>query len=60
MNKRLAQLNVYFKKNFRLFMNQRNWKFIVIAAVISFLVCAIVGKNIYYDTFEDTQSDSSP
>jgi hypothetical protein len=55
MNKRLAQLNVYFKKNFRLFMNQRNWKFIVIAAVISFLVCAIVGKNMY-NTFEDTQS----
>ncbi len=54
-NKRLAQLSVYFKKNFRLFMNQKNWKFIVIAAVISFLVCAIVGENMY-KTFEDTQS----
>ncbi|MBR3282723.1 MAG: ABC transporter permease [Ruminococcus sp.] len=55
MNKRIAQLSVYFKKNFRLFMNQKNWKFIVIAAVISFLVCSIVGKNMY-KTFEDTQS----
>lgn len=54
-NKRIAQLNVYFKKNFRLFMNQKNWKFIVIAGVISFLVCAIVGSNMY-KTFEDTQS----
>lgn len=55
MAKRLKQIQIYFKKNFRLFMNQKDWKFIVIAAVISFLVCSIVGEKMY-NTYEDTQS----
>lgn len=52
---RTKQITVYIKKNFRLFMNQKDWKFIIIAAVISFLVCGIVGDNMF-KTFEDTQS----
>lgn len=49
------QIPVYTAKNFRLFMNQKDWKFILIAAVISFLVCAIVGKDMF-DTYESTKS----
>ncbi len=52
---RAKQTQVYIKKNFRLFMNQRDWKFILIAAVISFLVCAIVGDKMF-ETYDDTQS----
>jgi len=49
------QTQVYFKKNFRIFKNQKDWKFIVIAAVISFLVCAIVGEDMF-STYESTKS----
>lgn len=52
---RLKQTIVYVKKNSRLFMNQKDWKFIVIAAVISLLVCAIVGDGMF-DTYESTKS----
>lgn len=52
---RIKQTGVYIKKNFRLFMNQKDWKFIIIAAVISFLVCAIVGKDMF-STYESTKS----
>lgn len=49
------QTSVYCAKNFRLFKNQKNWKFIMIAAVISFLVCAIVGGEMF-KTYDDTKS----
>lgn len=52
---RIKQITVYVKKNSRLFMNQKDWKFIVIAAVISLLVCAIVGDGMF-DTYESTKS----
>ncbi len=55
MTKRLKQTSIYIRKNFRLFMNQKDWKFILIAAVISFLVCSIVGENMF-TTYEDTKS----
>lgn len=55
MNKRIQQTKIYIRKNFRLFMNQKDWKFILIAAVISFLVCSIVGENMF-NTYEDTKS----
>lgn len=51
----VRQIPVYVSKNYRLFMNQGDWKFIVIAAVISFLVCSIVGKDMF-STYEDTKS----
>ncbi len=51
----IKQTSVYVAKNFRLFMNQKDWKFIVIAAVISFLVCSIVGKDMF-STYESTKS----
>lgn len=49
------QTSVYCAKNFRLFMNQKDWKFIVIAGVISFLVCGIVGGDMF-STYENTKS----
>ena len=52
---RFTQTTVYVKKNARLFKNQGDWKFIAIAAVISVLVCLIVGENMF-ESFEDTQS----
>jgi ABC transporter permease protein len=51
----IKQTSVYVAKNFRLFMNQKDWKFIVVAAVISFLVCSIVGKDMF-STYESTKS----
>ncbi len=51
----IKQIPVYVSKNYRLFMNQGDWKFILIAAVISFLVCSIVGKDMF-STYEDTKS----
>lgn len=52
---RVKQTIVYIKKNFRLFMNQKDWKFIIIAAVISLLVCMVVGDKMF-DTYESTKS----
>ncbi len=52
---RLKQTIVYIRKNGRLFLNQKDWKFIIIAAVISLLVCAIVGDGMF-DTYESTKS----
>ena len=52
---RWTQMIVYIRKNARLFKNQKDWKFIVIAAVISFLVCMIVGDKMF-ESFEGTQS----
>lgn len=49
------QTQVYIAKNFRLFMNQKDWKFIIIAAVISFLVCSIVGDSMF-STYEETRA----
>ena len=49
------QTVVYVKKNARLFMNRRDWKFIIIAAVISFLICFVVGEKMF-TTYESTKS----
>lgn len=51
----LKQIPVCTAKNFRLFMNQNDWKFIIIAGVISFLVCSIVGEDMF-KTYESTKS----
>ena len=51
----IRQIPVYVKMNYQLFINQKNWKFILIAAVISFLVCSVVGKDMF-STYEATKS----
>ena len=51
----IKQIPIYVAKNYRLFMNQGDWKFIVIATVISFLVCSIVGEDMF-STYEGTKS----
>lgn len=50
----VKQIPVYIEKNFRIFKNQKDWKFIVIAAVISVIVCYIVGKDMF-ETYEQTK-----
>ena len=50
-----TQTRVYVAKNFRLFMNQKDWKFIIIAAVIAILISTIVGDKMFED-FESTKS----
>ena len=50
----VKQIPVYIEKNFRIFKNQKDWKFIVIAAVISLIVCYIVGKDMFV-TYESTK-----
>lgn len=49
------QIQVYTPRNLRLFINQKDWKFIIIAGVISFLVCSIVGEGMF-TTYESTKS----
>ncbi|MDE6848409.1 MAG: ABC transporter permease, partial [Ruminococcus sp.] len=51
----IKQIPVYVAKNYRLFLNQKDWKFIIIAGVISFLVCSIVGEDMF-STYESTKS----
>ena len=51
----IKQIPVYVSKNYRLFMNQGDWKNIVTATFISFLVCIIVGKDMF-TTYDDTKS----
>ncbi len=51
----MRQIPVYVSKNYRLFMNQGDWKFIISAAMISFLVCDIVAKDMF-ETYEETKS----
>ncbi|MBE6863580.1 MAG: ABC transporter permease [Ruminococcus flavefaciens] len=51
----IKQIPVYVSKNYRLFMNQGDWKNIITAAFISFLVCMIVGKDMF-TTYDDTKS----
>ncbi|WP_155250363.1 ABC transporter permease [Ruminococcus flavefaciens] len=51
----IKQIPVYVSKNYRLFMNQGDWKNIITASFISFLVCIIVGKDMF-TTYDDTKS----
>ncbi|MBO4637734.1 MAG: ABC transporter permease [Clostridiales bacterium] len=50
-----TQTRVYVAKNFRLFLNQKDWKFIIIAGVIAVLVSSIVGDKMF-ENFESTKS----
>lgn len=51
----MMQAHVYFKKIFRIAMREKAWKFIVFAAIISFIVAAITGGDMY-ETFDQTNS----
>lgn len=50
-----TQTHVYFKKISRIAMRERAWKFIIFAAIISFIVASITGKDMFKD-FDKTNS----
>lgn len=44
---RLGQMKVYVGKFFRIFINERDWKVIVFAVVISTLLSAVLGESMF-------------
>jgi len=51
----LKQIPVYTSKNFRLFKNQKDWKFILISVLVSLIVSVIIKKNMFVN-YDDTKS----
>lgn len=51
----VRQVPVYTAKNYRLFLNQKDWKFIVITVLVSLIVSLIIKKNMF-DNYDDTKS----
>lgn len=49
------QISIYIKKHFRIFRNEHGWSFIVFGAIISFVVCSVVGPKMF-ESYEDTKS----
>ncbi len=49
------QTHVYFRKIRRIAYKEKFWKFIVFAFIVSFLVAAVVGKDMF-TTYESTKS----
>ena len=47
---RPAQVRVYLGKHWRLFVNERGWKVLIFAAIISALVSAVLGSNMFVYT----------
>ncbi|MCC8111747.1 MAG: ABC transporter permease [Ruminococcus sp.] len=50
-----GQTKVYFRKHVRIFNNEKGWSFILFGAIISILVCAVVGEKMF-ETYDDTKS----
>ena len=49
------QTHVYFRKIRRIAYKEKFWKFIIFALIVSFLVAAVVGKDMF-TTYESTKS----
>ncbi len=49
------QISIYIKKHFRIFRNEHGWNFIIFGAIISIVVCGVVGPDMF-ESFEDTKS----
>lgn len=52
MNERVGrwgQIKVYTGKFYRIFLNERGWKYIVFAAVIAFLLSMVMGDKMYME-----------
>ncbi len=49
------QIGIYIKKHFRIFCNEHGWNFIIFGAIISLVVCSVVGPDMF-DSYEDTKS----
>lgn len=52
---RLTQVQIYLGKHWRLFLNERGWKVLVFAAIISAMVSAVLGNNMFVYTLETGQ-----
>ncbi len=50
-----TQTHVYFKKIARISFREKAWKFIIFAAIIAFIVAAVVGDDMF-TTYESTKS----
>lgn len=44
---RRGQVGIYLGKLFRIFIYEKDWKFIPVAALIAFIVAAVVGRNLF-------------
>lgn len=44
---RLGQVRIYLGKLFRIFIHEKDWKVLPMAAVIAFMVAYVVGKNMF-------------
>ncbi len=51
----ITQTHVYFKKVFRISLREKAWKYIIFAAIISFIVAAITGPDMFKN-FDRTNS----
>ena len=49
---RLTQVGIYLGKHWRLFLNECGWKVLIFGAVISALVSAVLGQNMFVYTGE--------
>ena len=49
MNERIKQTKIYIGKHFRLFKNEKGWKVIIFAAVVSFLVSSVTKGIMFGD-----------
>lgn len=45
----MTQTHVYFKKVFRIALREKAWKFVLFAAIISFIVASITGQDMFKD-----------
>ncbi|HIZ61264.1 MAG TPA: ABC transporter permease [Candidatus Gemmiger avistercoris] len=52
---RLAQVQIYLGKHWRLFVNERGWKVLLFAAIISAIVLPVLGGNMFVYTAETFQ-----
>lgn len=52
---RFAQVRIYLGKHWRLFVNERGWKVLLFAAIISAIVSPVLGGNMFVYTAETFQ-----
>ncbi len=54
---RLGQIRIYLGKLFRIFIHEKDWKVLLMSAVIAFMVAYVVGKNMFIN-MEATKTGS--
>lgn len=52
---RLGQIRVYVGTFFRLFRNEKRWKTLISAVLITLMISMVTGEDMFYD-FSDTKS----